>query len=591
MSSSSYAQLQDEILFTGRFDFSDTTKAVFSHVSSSIKARFNGTGISASLSAEKGISYLQVIIDGIDEISSRIKLEVSSKEQIEYSLAEGLQEGLHQVELIKLNQYDTKLAFHGFTVEGTGLASKPERPEVSIEYYGDSNPAGHSAWDVFDRGAVSDNGGYHTYPGITARMLNAEYINVSMGGSGITNKAWRNLVDHHHLIHMDDPATGTNIWDFENNHLNFTADAVVINLGANDYYGSATKFEIKNGWKDFIITHLRAYYPNAHIVLANSYGWAYNEPADYVNEAIEELIEAGDTNVSNVKFPWLWGQEHAVVNEHAGFANILASHLAFKLNVPEPELSELSSFVGKGQIYNGSFEQSILSGVADGWRPHSNQVSLITNSGDAYDGDSYLRIQNSSWVNFANDAHEGDIIAVSAWVRKSGAGSNLGKLKIEFKDQAQNTIASSQGLFGAASEWRQATNTFLAPTNTWSVWVVLEAEENAIIDFDRIEMTGSQPSGIHIEREDIFSQNHSQHDDLLYLYPNPIEGHRIFIKNLLEETGTISVYDAAGNRVVFENLNGEIDQSLSFSRKLPPGMYTVLFNSDEVSKYTKMMVY
>ena len=75
------------------------------------------------------------------------------------------------------------------------------------------------------------------------------------------------------------------------------------------------------------------------------------------SQIFAELKAAGDNNVSFVRFPWLWGQEHAVVNEHAGFANILASHLATELGLPQPPPSNLSSFAPHGELKNASFEK------------------------------------------------------------------------------------------------------------------------------------------------------------------------------------------------------------------------------------------
>jgi hypothetical protein len=463
---------QDQVLFTGRFDFSDASKPVFSHVSSSIKANFNGTGISATFSSVQGTSYLHVIIDGKADPENRQLLKIDRRSAKKYVLASGLPAGSHQVEIVKENQYDTKVAFHGFAVTKGNLLARPARPPLALEFYGDSNPAGHSAWDVADKGAVINNEGYFTYPGITARLLNAEYHNISMGGIGITNKAWRNMVHFYNLIHMNDAAAGSNLWNFSN----YSPEAVIINVASNDCLAGASKTDIKNGWKHFITNDLRTHYPNAHIVLADSYGWAFNEPADYLQETVAELNAAGENNVSYVRFPWLWGQEHAVVNEHAGFANILAQHLAKELNLPLPALSDLSSFAPYGSVTNGSFEKSTLPGVADGWRPHGS-VTLIENASDAVAGTSYLKLSNRAWVHFANGANPGSQFTVTGWMRGERK-EDLGKLKIEFKDQGQNTIGANEGLATLTTRWQKFTTTAVAPPNTWSVWVVLAAEKN-----------------------------------------------------------------------------------------------------------------
>jgi len=473
------------ILYTGRFQFSDPSGPVFSHIGCSIKINFNGTGVSATFSSSK-TSYLYVIIDGYDDVHNRKVLKVALPEQ-NYELVSDLADGAHSVEIVKLTQYDSKVNFFGFEVEGEGLAEKPERPPLALEFYGDSNAAGHSAWDPRDSGTDEVNEGYFTFPGITARMLNAEFSNISGSGAGVTSQGWWNLVDFHQLVHMNDPAVGSNIWDFKSNYWIFSPDAVIINLSANDYYKNAGKNTIKEGWKGFITNHLRAYYPNAHVVLVDSYGWAYNEPADYLHEAVQELKHAGDANVSYLKFPWLWSQAHAVVCEHAGFANLLASHLSFHLGLPQPEPNDLSCFAPKGEVANGSFEKWIIAGVADGWRS-SGSVALVSNPSAAVDGDRYLHLESRASAHFANDAAPGETFHVTAWMRATSG--TQGQLKIEFKDQSQKIIQSGtvEGLHSLTDGWEIVSTAATAPEKTWQVSVVVGAPSGSAIDVDHVKM-------------------------------------------------------------------------------------------------------
>lgn len=476
----------DNVLFTGRFDFSDSTKVVFSHVGNSIKANFSGTGVSVTLSSAStgasATSYLYVIVDGNVTPETRTLITVTGSKKKTYTLASGLPAGNHTIELVKETEYDTKVVFYGFTVTGGTLLAPPTRPTLKLEFYGDSNPAGWNAYDPADGSAVINNGGYYIYPAITCRMLNAECSNISMGGVGITDKAWRNLANYYHLIHMNDAPTGTNLWNFAN----YTPNAVVINASSNDHSSGATKAEIKAGWKNFV-SLIRAKYPNAHIVIAESYGWAYNEPTDYVAETVNEIKAAGNTNVSFVKFPWLWGQEHAVINEHAGFANILAAHLATQLNLSQPTPSTLSSFAAYGSVTNGSFEKISLPGIADGWRPHGT-VTLIKNASQAKLGTNFLQLYNNAWVNFANNANPGTEFTVTGWM-KGAQNGDLGKLKLEFKDQAQNTIGTNEGLVTLTTGWQKFTTTAVAPSGTWSVWVVLVAQPRDYVSFDDVQLT------------------------------------------------------------------------------------------------------
>jgi len=552
-----FSQSFDRVHFSGRFDFSGEVPT-FSHVSSSISADFQGSAISATFSASYGISYLYVILDGKDEPLDRKVIIIEDSAPQEFLLADKLDDREHHIKIVKLNQYDTKAAFHGFEVEGGMLMDKSKESSFSIEFYGDSHPAGHSAWDERDWGNASDNGGYFTYPGITARLLDADFHNISMGGAGVTSGGW-NLRDYHHLIHMNESASGTNIWDFNNYHPN----VVVLNLGANDYYAGKSRSTIKRGWKDFVRENLRVHHPEAHIVLLNSRGWAINEPADYVYEAVTELKAEGEDNISWITIPWLWGQEHAVVNEHAGFANSLAWHIARELNLPEPDSSSLSSFAPYGLLSNGSFEKSTLPGVADGWRPHGN-VTLISDSAEAYDGAFCLELGDGAWVNFANEAGPSETYTVSGWLRGINKGAE-GALKIEFKDQEQKTISSEENRRILTGDWEFFSVSLRTPRTVWSLWVVLDNGQNNRVRYDQIQLRldgeSSMPLPEHVPGN--FS-----------VYPNPVSK-EFFLENPNCLYASWLICDIRGRTLMDGQLNGESRQRISHSRPLDSGLYFI----------------
>lgn len=476
-----HENLFEHILFTGRFDFSNPTLVYFSNPGCSLKANFNGTGISASFSsAGQNPSFLYGIIDGNDDPKKRTLITISEDNPTSYVLAEGLPSGNHTIELVKETEYNTQVAFYGFHVEGGELTNPPERPPLKLEFYGDSNAAGMNVFDPMDQGSDIDHSAYYSFPFITARILNAESSNISMSGVGMTDRPWRNLLNLYNLINMDDVPSGHNVWDFSQ----YTPDAVVINLSSNDYPEGATKDEIKTAWKKFAST-IRAHYPNAHIVIAESYGLDFDEPADYLAETVEEIHLFGDNNVSYVKFPWLWGYQHATISEHFGFANILAKHLATQLNLPQPIPSTLSSFAPYGTVTNGSFETSTIPGFADGWRPEGN-VELINNVSDAKDGTSYINLDRDAWVRFANSTNSGDTFSLSAWVRGTQEGDHA-ILRIEFKDQGRNTIDTAESTVNLSSDWEQFSVTGTAPQGTWAIWAVLVGDGEDFVSIDDVK--------------------------------------------------------------------------------------------------------
>ena len=495
LSFSSYSQtsiLPDDkkICYTGRMAFDDPLNPSFSMSAAGIKINFEGTKVDGRFSSQGGSSFVYIIIDGVYTPYDRTILELNNVNESLYNLVDNLPEGKHTLELIKLNESDTKITFHGFIIAGKGLTSKPKRPVLQLEFIGDSNTAGWAAWDAYDKGGNEASGSFYTFPGLTSRMLNAEYSLIGASSSGVADRATWNLTKFYNRIHLKDKLSSINTWNFSDNYWSFEPEAVIVNLGANDHYPKTPKEEIKTAWKQFIVDQLRKYYPNAHIVLANSYGWSYGEPADYVHEVIEELKATGDNNISFVKFPWLWGQSHAVINEHAGFANILALHLSNVLNLPTPELSPLSTMGQPGELKNGSFEHSILPGIADGWRPHGEN-ELITNQEDALNGSRFMRLKNGGWLNFATPVTAGTTLKLNAYIRGNGERTG-GYLKILFKDQGQKTITTQQIQPDITNQWLPYETSVDVPEGVWSAWIIVEADEDAVIDFDAISLKVSK---------------------------------------------------------------------------------------------------
>lgn len=130
----------ENIRYTGRWEYSTPTKPWAYWIGSSIIARFTGTSISATLSASN-TDYLRIIIDG--NAADSVKIPISSGEQI-YVLATGLTDSEHTVEMVKETDAG-RLTFHQFLLDDDKqLESLPDRPICKISFYGDSNLAGYS---------------------------------------------------------------------------------------------------------------------------------------------------------------------------------------------------------------------------------------------------------------------------------------------------------------------------------------------------------------------------------------------------------------------------------------------------------------
>ena len=481
------------IQYRGRIEFSNPQVPRFSMPSSSIKIKFKGTTLKGVFSGKNfggnGLSYLYIVVDGKASPYEREILEIQMGKR-EYVIAEGLEDAEHVVELTKLNEYWGMVEFHGLTTNGSGPLPLPPKEERFIEFYGDSNPAGWSAWDDRDKGGDAEAGGYYTYPGYTGRALGAQIVNFSAGGHGITPKmVQKDLTRYFGKIHINTDNESTNVWDFESNYIGRKPDVVVINLGANDYYADITKQMLFEGWQKLVLKQIRPVYPDAHVILANSKGWAFGEPTDYLEEAMALFGKAGETNISFVKFPWLWGQEHAVASEQAGFAGVLTEHIAsvmgWEINAETADYRLYSSFPKKGNdnlLGNASFESSILV-RPDGWRPGSPASKAKTLIANAKDGKNVVEAHGWGGVHQAVAAAEGKSYEISVWAK--GAA----RIRYEFRNQAQRVVAERTEEFPASDTWSQySIITEKAPKDTWQIKVNLDAAKGQTVLFDAVQM-------------------------------------------------------------------------------------------------------
>jgi hypothetical protein len=482
------------IQYRGRMEFGANKLSSFSSPGSSIKVKFSGCSLYGTFSADNfdgnGYSYLYVILDENEDPLSRQIIRIEKAEQ-EYAIVEGLAEGEHIIEMVKNNECWGVIHFIQLRVPDGKLLALPAKKPHLIEFYGDSNPSGWSAWNDKDRGGDADSEGYYSYPGFTARSLDAEWVNFSVGGFGVTDRMGsRDLTDYYDKIHIYSHSPESNSWDFEMNNLGKKPDVLVINLGANDYYNNASKEEIKTAWFQFVSELLRPVYPEAHIVLANSYGWALGEPADYLAEVVQEFHQNGDQNISFVKFPWLWGQDHAVISEHAGFARILSKHIAETMGWESEPVPYSSIPEERGVLGNMSFESSILGSRPDGWRPDNGKSAArwVQDGSEAKDGTAFVRCSQGYGVHQAVDAQSGEQFKIKVWAKASSG--NQGILKYQFRNQEQKNIYSTIKAITLTDQWQEfEIITEIAPAASWQIDVILRAEHNAVVDYDQIEMT------------------------------------------------------------------------------------------------------
>jgi len=239
---------------------------------SSVKIKFRGTEVKATLKDERGYNYFNVIID--DSIVHELKVGTA---KTTYRLASGLSKGNHTVELAKrADWFRGKTLFYGFQLApGSKPLDLPVKTRM-IEFYANSITVGAAVEDyIGDKGDSTFTNNYHSYASITARHFNATYSCIASSGIGIM-VSWGSLImpEIYDRLNPDD---STSKWDFSKSQ----PGIIVINLFQNDcalvtlpeHPQFKRRFGDKAPTEDFIINaysnfirQIRNHYPTVYII-------------------------------------------------------------------------------------------------------------------------------------------------------------------------------------------------------------------------------------------------------------------------------------------------------------------------------------
>jgi lysophospholipase L1-like esterase len=459
------------ILYTGRWDDSTASEPWAQAQGSSVIANFQGTGISVTMNTVPGERF-RIIVDGDAAGSTKVAI-VSGTPRI---LASSLPDGVHRVEIVKETD-SGRATLIGFELDtGKSLAAPPARPARKIVFYGDSNLAGYSLESERNLGSNQRIGSYYTYAGVTARMFDAEYHNISLSGAtiGSLNASYDRI----------DWRSRNPKWNFSL----FPADLVVVNIGANDV--GRPKDNIKSGYHD-LLDDLRGAHPSAHIMLYNAYGWDFDEPANYIHEVI---AERGDSNMSSAVFPWLFEQFHGCETDHAGMAQYLAEHLSDVMGWTPGPMDVVSGYGANGDVANGSFEERAPFG-GWGWRYFDDAgVSRVHDPVGAHHGEYYLRLSDGAASHQSNPASDGEDVPVTVWMRGENAGDQV-DITIDFRNQGQGAgpatpMQAETETLTLTTEWQQYSMTSTAPMDApypvFSNRVTFQAAAGDAVYIDRV---------------------------------------------------------------------------------------------------------
>ena len=464
------------IRYTGRWNLEAPSAPWIVWQGSSILVRFTGTTISADLEPAGKAQQFRVIVDG----TPGSVLLNAGPGRAEYTLAEELPTGVHVVEIMKESFTGSRTIFHGFALQGTVL-EPPARPELRIEWFGDSNMDGTSNYSEKNTG---DRGTYYAYPAMVTRMLGAEMHLQAVGGATLDGEGDNNV----------------RAFIFSEDFLNqgpgyrsgFDPHIIVVNAGANDI-NRADRKTIEQRYRNVVADLRHVYGPSPHVILMNSYGWDVNEPANYSPGVVEDI----GGNLSVFLFPWLWETWHGSQWDHSGEAHLLIDHITgVNPKWTRVHTADIADGFGRdGDFANGSFEHVAPFG-GYGWRYMEDGVERIHNPPQAPDGDYYIRLEEGESVHQPTDATAdflpgetvgGETYTITATARGIAPGAEL-QIITEFQSQQIWTRANPQiASFETTTEWRQYRTTVTASPGVWTLFNTLKANVGTV-EIDEVHM-------------------------------------------------------------------------------------------------------
>ena len=244
------------VRIVGRADWSDPVGPRFCWSGTTVLARFSGSSVAVRL-RDPG-NYFEVALDG-----APLPVLAARPDQELYPLAAGLGPGPHQLSLHRRTEASVgETQWLGLDVDGE-LLPPPPPSSRRLEFVGDSITCGYGVEgaDQNCRFSPATENHHAAFAALAARALDAEAISVAYSGKGLirdwdggTGETMTALYDR---VLLDRPAS----WDFSR----FLPDAVVINLGSNDFGMGDPGPAFGPAYQRFV-ERVRGLYPRAHIL-------------------------------------------------------------------------------------------------------------------------------------------------------------------------------------------------------------------------------------------------------------------------------------------------------------------------------------
>jgi hypothetical protein len=276
---------------SGRFDQSDAAGPRSTWSGTSIGTRISGTGVEVELAGDGGV-FFEVLVDGASVGSFETNGGLAT-----YPLADGLPDGEHDVTLYRRTEGWTGVVqFRSFTpAAGGSIVPSPSPFAHRLELIGDSITCGY--------GVLGPNGdcdfttdtesAYETYAAIAARNTSADAHLVAYSGKGVFQNYGGDKNELMPELWLRTLTGDPTPWDFAS----WTADAVVINLGTNDFSAALDAGDFVPAYVG-LLGAVRERYPQATIFAVTWEHWG----ADKVQWVADAVAESGDGSTEIVPF-------------------------------------------------------------------------------------------------------------------------------------------------------------------------------------------------------------------------------------------------------------------------------------------------
>ena len=276
--------------------------ARFSWSGTSVRARFEGSAVSAKIKSDQSDVYFVAVIDGA---KFRFKADAGEKT---YEIKTGLSGGIHEILLMRDSEGRHGVTdFLGFELGPGGKLLAPAADAgLKLEFIGDSITCGYGNLGSSCSYSTATSSAYESYAQITARKLGTTpATQLCDSGHGVVRnysdaygtESADNMVWQYQYVQAPSGSSDRELW-VSPTVAAHQPDVVVVNLGTNDAWDTQVPVTYEAKYKELLLS-LRMKYPQA--LLIGTMGAIHNFTSTAIKNAIDALKKTGDTNVAYVQ--------------------------------------------------------------------------------------------------------------------------------------------------------------------------------------------------------------------------------------------------------------------------------------------------